>query len=533
MANPGSNPLSDATKDLNRSVALLTTGLNQLKELLGSVGKQVAGLVKTFDPSAFRLFEIAVTDANAALGRVLLPTLRQFTAVVRGIGDGIASLGPQAQTMIRALAAAAVAMTAVAGAAFIANLAINSALGGIPAILGLVAGGLTGLGFALKGVAEVQATVNAIMRPAVALFNEIGKAALGVFNALRPALSGLTGVIAGAIGQLAQLVANAAPGIARFATQLAALLQPLIAHFTAMAPVLFELIGTVLQLGQAIVGVQMQILGAVFQALLPLLPVVRQVVEVVATLARVFTAVLTPLLAAAGALVQVALIPLTVAFRVLGPILEQVARAVNAALQPLAVAFEEVGLIVGELAAQMGKALGDLFGSLAGLLPSVMPLLTVAVDVFVGAMTRVVQVIQFVADTIRALFGLEVRNRGGNRPVDDTFKPGASQGLGFREASRGGIEEFINKAQQSAFSAGGAQEDPAKQTATSAQNIDTKVGDLVTEVKELRQAFEQKIQAFLDKLGNVASAPGKAVRGAAESGAFGIGPALVSRMITG
>jgi hypothetical protein len=317
-------------------------------------------------------------------------------------------------------------------------------------------------------------------------------------------------------------LAGMAPQLVQTATALAAALLPLVGHFTQMLPVALKLAGTLMQLGQAINAAQVQILGAVVQAFLPLLPVLVTIGELVGTLARLLSAVLTPVLAVIGPLIQIALTPLTIAFQVLGTVLTAFVSVLNLLLQPLTAVMDEMGAIVGEVVGLLGGALGSVFREFAGVLTVLQTPLRLAVALFSTAMEMVVKAIRFVADTVRNLFGLEVRNRNLPQSKKELEKP---DGMAMREASRGSIEEFINKAQQAAFSSGGKQEDPVKQTATATQQINNKFDGLIGEIKGVRE-FVQKIYDRIPGREAVTSAAGDLVAGMTGGG-------ILNRMITG
>jgi hypothetical protein len=189
------------------------------------------------------------------------------------------------------------------------------------------------------------------------------------------------------------------------------------------------------------------------------------------------------------------------------------------ALEPVVVFVSEFGSILGDLAA----LLADTLGQLPALLADVMPMLGGVVEFFVSAMRRVVEAIRFAADVVRDLLGIP--RRAARPQVESTFKPDAEKGLAFREASRGGIDDFINKAQQAAFSAGGGKEEPAKQTATATQQINNKFDGLIGEIKGVRE-FVQKIYDRIPGREAVTSAAGDLVAGMTGGG-------ILNRMITG
>jgi methyl-accepting chemotaxis protein len=354
----------------------------------------------------------------------------------------------------------------------------------------------------------VQTVIEPVARSLTEVLNAVGTAGTSVLTALRPLIEQASQLAATFGGVLAQAIVDLTPTLKQVAQNFAGIAEQLGPAIRELLPTLGELVG-------AFVKMQLGIGSALIEAITPLLPAVASLVELFGTLLKPLASVL----GLVGPLVRVALLPLEAAFRVLGPVIETLAKVLDAVLQPVTAVIDEVTA----LAATIAEAFGDVIRDLMSSLPSLMPLLKGAVDFFADAMRFVAKVIHELADFVRDIFGLPERQRGGG--ANDSFNPNASQGLAVRNVSTGSIDDFIKKAQQAAFAGGGANADPAKQTATAATAISSKFDTLNRTVEEIRNL----ITAARETAGKA----GGMVKDAAESGAFGVGGAILSRMITG
>ena len=242
-AGPGAFArLQQALQGVQQAAALTAIGFTALQRTLGEIGSQVVSYVQAFSPGAVVLFERAVLDLRGSLGEVLLPVMKNFQAVVRGVGDVVASLSPAGRAAIAGVAAGTVALVAMTAAAVAFSAVVNSALGGIPAVLGLVAGSLTavlgGAAFALKGTAEVQSLVDRVAGPATAALNAFGEALV----ALAPIIEVVAVELLTALAETMQVWANGLKGLAPVLAQLA----PYVAQFVrALVTMTVPLVGLI------------------------------------------------------------------------------------------------------------------------------------------------------------------------------------------------------------------------------------------------------------------------------------------------
>lgn len=530
-------PTTNAAAELQRSTALLTTGLNQLHSLITQISGQVAAVVKLYEPTAFIKFDLAARDATAALGKILTPALEKFTVLIRGVGDVFASLSPETQKLIQATVAAAVGIGVMTAAVVALDLAINTSLGGIPAILGLVAGGAAGMAFALKDLAAVQTAVQEAMRVLSVLMNAVGAAAQIVADAFRPVLASLSAVGGqraggqpGPAGVVESLAASVLPVIQTVASGLAAAFQALLpalrpvidslttlagtvltqlsANFTAMLPVLVEaaqlvagLIPHLVNVAGALFTFQSAILRAVAPGLKAFLDALSPVGAVIGTLA---TLVATSLSAVAG-------------------LLEGGARVVTAFLQPLLDVLSEVGGAFGELnrelaglapllalaAREVGRALSEMFAAVLPLLPSLTGPLIRGLRAFADVVTMAARGIAFITAELRDLLGVAAVGLGGDL---DTFRPGASQGLAVRNVQVSDVSSMITRAQTQSLAAGRpAEENYQKTSAGYLEQIRDKVDKLPENLaKSMVQAIkDSKLVKDVNAIGGITGvAPG-------------------------
>lgn len=83
-----------ALKSMGSELGTAAVKLNQFNQLVGSLGDQIAAIVKTFNPAAFKQFQIAVSDATAAIGKILTPVLQAITPLFKALNAVITNLQP-------------------------------------------------------------------------------------------------------------------------------------------------------------------------------------------------------------------------------------------------------------------------------------------------------------------------------------------------------------------------------------------------------------------------------------------------------
>jgi hypothetical protein len=159
------------------------------------------------------------------------------------------------------------------------------------------------------------------------------------------------------------------------------------------------------------------------------------------------------------------------------------------ALGPLAAAFGRIGVVIVSVVSQVMAAIQPLMG--VG-----MRVLTASAEVLADVLTRVAIAINTLADYLMNLLGIAVGLDSAS-----TFRDGASEGMGVRNARIGSLEQYGQAALTSAFSLGMEKEDPAKASAGYLKNIDTNIGNIYTAITGwISQAGQKANQA-----GNVIS----------------------------
>jgi phage-related protein len=507
----------DPVDALNDATLQLTEGVRELQGLVNRISADVGSLVAKYQPAAVRRLTLAIDDLTASIGRALLPVLERFRVLVRGIGDSIASLTPSGRAMVAGLVAAGVGMASLTAATVAFSVAVNTSLGGIPAVLGAVAGGAVGVAFAMKDLAEVQAAVEKVARAGTVVLNALGKAVSVVFDAVSPLIDTFAGLAAQAGGQLAQLFTALAPAmrqvaevVAGLVTQLAAvgatnfqtmlgLFQTLANALTPLIQPLATVVGTVAQLGGVLTQVGGVLLNVFLSALAPALTGLGAVLQVLVTpinlmsglfasLASVVSSVVNPLFRTLGEL-------LSGPFKALGAIWQAVFSPIVDGIQALTQefgglgqAFGEVGALVGDISKEIGSLLAAAFKDLKGLLPDVVNPLRMMADA-VRWLTR--QIRDFVRQ-VREFLGL---------PDPDTFTPGASQGMAVRETASTSVRDDLRKAQLAALASGGKKEDKPE----------VKTANTLVEIWKLLRLWDRFITAPREVAGRVASAADSAL----------------------
>ncbi len=193
-----------------------------LDQFAGAVQGQVASLVQGFNPAAVNKFNLAMNDTRAALGEALVPLLGSLTVVMRGVGDVIASLSPQAKAVIGGLVGVGVGFTVVGVAIAAVSASLNSVTFGIPAIIGGLVGGFAALAVTMKPVGEVQELVR---QAADALTPVLDALAASVGVAVR-AFAPIGDAVLSVVGSLARTIGGVATRVGTLVETLAARMKP-------------------------------------------------------------------------------------------------------------------------------------------------------------------------------------------------------------------------------------------------------------------------------------------------------------------
>lgn len=460
--------MPDPTQELSRATETLTAGVRELQNLVGRLSSDVGGLVRLYQPATFTRFQFAVNDLTASIGRALVPVLEKATVLVRGIGDTIASLSGPGQALIAGLVAGGVAMGAMTVAVVALSAVVNSALGGIPVVLGAIAGAAVGVTLALKDFQQVQDMIQRVMQTGSILFNTLGKAAVMVFEAFAPILD---------------LMANAlVKNVETLSGFLARLIEPLKVVAGAVAEFMTAILSS--STLSSMLGVVQSLLGALLPLVQPLLQLVTAFVQVqkiitsiIAANLQVILTALTPLLTVFGAVLEVLLAPLV---------------AITSALDEVRSAFDELMEVFRDLVSELMKLVTQE-------LKAVLPDLVAPLKLVITALRDFAQWVRFIAREIRELFGLT------SPALLNTFQKDASQGMAIRNTQQTSVSADLQKAQLAAL-AGGGKKNPADVTATNTSTIATDVRATLT----LLQSWTSLIQIIASKGGEARTAIGLA-----------------------
>lgn len=489
--------LTQASVGISAVFGSMTTGIGQLQnitglalhsigQLTGAISANVASFVSLYSPVNVRLFQLALNDLHASIGRALVPLLERFVTVVRSIADVIASLTPTTRNMIAALVAAGVGMVALTVTTEAFSAVVASATGGLSLLFGAIAGGVASVAFVSKDLGSVQQAVQKIGVVGRQVFELLGTAFGRVVTAAGPLIDRVAALASSMVGPLTKFLETTVGTVAGLFEQLAPI-------FEQLAPVVAQALTALLQLSSGVQSLQFNlILGPILRLFGALVPVfslltapLRVAASLLGTVAQVVGGVLGPAL-------DLLLTPL----KVFGEIAAALADTVGQAVADLQDAFSEVGAlardigsIIMELSAEVMKALKPLIRELAG--------------EFVGALKLIVSGIRELAAWIKDTVGL-IRELLGIEEKPQENPAGASEGLAVREVHQGSLEEAIRRAQASAFIAGRPPEEKPEVKA---------VGHLAN--------IEGYVKDIKDTLGNLPTVLGNLLQGGANA-ALGI-----------
>lgn len=423
--------IAEVGRSLHRLAADFRAPMQVLENGLANIRNQVVSFVSATDPSAVKRFDLAARDLSGVIGKALVPVLENFTAIVREIGDGIASLTPQGKVMVSAVVAAGVAMTAAAVGATALSAAINSATAGIPALLGAVAGGLTGLGLALKDTAGVSSVVGGVMRIFRSIVDTVGEAV----------------------------------------TRAVAQLEPLFSIFEQAAPVLNVVVGVMGNL----VSAAMTPLVAVAQTLAP---IVTMLAMDLGNYAKMLGSVLAPALQASGMAMEILLAPI----RLLATLAAAAQSVLQPALDELLSAFGQIGSLMSDISRTVSTILS---AAIAEIVDVAMPVIKSVMEVVGGVIRKLAQWLRDLVDYVRDFFGIEKRERLG----PDKSSDGAS----IRNVNFGSVTSFLEQGYKNAFMAGPKEQkkNPMDEAAENVKQMRAKIEAGMNQVEEAARETKQ------------------------------------------
>lgn len=193
---------------------------SSLRSAIFSIEIGVASFVKMANPAAFLMFQRAVEDLYATIGRILTPVLLNVTAVIQKMADHLAASGPGAKVLVAVLGA----MTVVVGG-------LIGALGGAVIAINLVSFALS---VATGGISAIANAVGAIVGAAVGAGTAAGTLAIafGVIATPIEKLRQLMDSLMPAISAVAEVIGNALVGVLTILTPIVRIIALSFASFT-------------------------------------------------------------------------------------------------------------------------------------------------------------------------------------------------------------------------------------------------------------------------------------------------------------
>lgn len=183
-----------------------TAAIDVLHAYTGAIG-QLNSMVEKYDPGAAYQFNDAVMNMEAAIGKLLVPVIKQATVVINAINGAIGGMSGSSKAAFAAFAGAGAIMAAIGVAAGIAAAvmigfaaaltAVAAAASAIPvvgqigAVLGAIIAPLVGLGVAGAGAAAGMmtfASLTAKTSTLLSVLNPILSAVMGGFDKMSPKL---------------------------------------------------------------------------------------------------------------------------------------------------------------------------------------------------------------------------------------------------------------------------------------------------------------------------------------------------------
>lgn len=453
--------------DFSRGVGVAALGLTAAATAVQVAGREISQAVGKFSPGAVTRFTLASDNLTASIGRLLLPVLERLTPVVQTLADAFASLRPRGAVLVGAAAAAGAALGVAAAAAAAFAAAVSVAFGGLPLVVGAVAGGMAGLTFVLKDTAEVTRVARTAADEFVRVLNVMGAVAKVLLPGLESAASGFGRLAKAVSDQLVRAVLVAAPALE--------------------------------QVGGAVVTV----LDALADAMGPLQPVFDKAAGVVSRFVGTVTEWVGDKLAEAVGLVA-DLAP------GLESLVESVGELLGSGFEFVAEVFDQLVESVGGLvggAEGLNEVLKDVAGVVRFVAREVLPALTSGITktiyVVAGVLDILYQVLKAlvaparqVAQALAGLFSSDNYDREGV-PEDRysrSFKPGAAEGMAVRGVSSGDQMSAIRRAQEAAFGSG---QRPEVQTAKGVTSMAKTLENIEKGVERLPESLALKLATFI------------------------------------
>ncbi|AMV24594.1 hypothetical protein VT84_09375 [Gemmata sp. SH-PL17] len=160
----------------------LTTGAGKLlgvfaalEKSVTSFGSALARFVGQASPVTIMRWNQALADAQAVIGRALIPILERMTGAVRAVADAFVNLSPQAQRLLTGLGVGA-GLGAAIGGIVVAVKAAIAVFGGVPVAIGALVAAFVGVASTMDSGKSIFEAFKAALGGAVSVIEALALA---------------------------------------------------------------------------------------------------------------------------------------------------------------------------------------------------------------------------------------------------------------------------------------------------------------------------------------------------------------------
>lgn len=465
------------TADVVGGVATLKTPFTALQTVITAMTNEVGRFVQLASPGVFKLFQLALDDLYASIGKSLIPAMQQFTAILRSVGGALFNLTSDGQKVIQAIFAGTVAMVAFTAATLVMQTVLTAGLG---PLLAAIIGGISGVVLSMGGFQKIVAQVSSAFGSFVEV---LGKALVELAK---------TGIVETAFSVVAQVFKTFAQAFGAVVSALAPGLTVLVSVLQKLIPVIFDLVKAWLVL----VGI-------------------------------VSAPIWAPLAAGLFLVVKAA--------ELLGPMLKAAAAAFVSVWDLVTDLFVDLGASLVDFVSDL-LGLDSAWSDFKSALNEVQA----HVIAFVQVLRDMVQdVVSWVRDLfgLQSLVSKSVQASAAGAGAGIAGVLGKDNtGAAARSVSTGSVENVLQTARERAFQLGSGANKPEERTATAADSIATRAAEIKTQIDSYiewlkTEAAGEFAQAAWDKFAqeypdvstaiqaiiNIVKNPGGAIKDAGEA----------------
>jgi hypothetical protein len=174
-----------------RASIVMNTFLNVFDKMISALGQGITRFVALANPAAVMRFNMALENAQSALGRVFVPILERFTLVIQQLGNAIESLSPQAKALIAGLTVGG-GIAGLFGAIAAAGAVLIKTLGIWPSIIIAAVSALAGVLTTMTEGKQLIGAFQTVLKAVGTVFEALAKAIIPIASSLIvPILQGL------------------------------------------------------------------------------------------------------------------------------------------------------------------------------------------------------------------------------------------------------------------------------------------------------------------------------------------------------